>query len=185
MSKNIQYYFRRILFCSAFFIIIHVVPAHSQSLKTITLKDGTVLKGKIVELKNEVYTIETSHLGTISVKDSEILEISSAEAKKLKESSLPALKNASQMNPQLMNDVAQLQETLIQDPNFMVNINNLVEDEEMMQILMDPNLMSALMSQDPNVLENDARLKKILDNPHMMKIIGQIQKQNLESLPTP
>ena len=53
----------------------------AENLKTITLKDGTKIKGKLVGVQGNVYTIETSHFGTIAVKDTEVSNISSSDFK--------------------------------------------------------------------------------------------------------
>jgi len=53
--------------------------SYAETMKIIKLKDGSVLKGKVLQLSDGVYTLETSNLGEVDIEESDILSIISPE----------------------------------------------------------------------------------------------------------
>ena len=112
-----------------------ITYSHAQTLKIITLKDGSVLKGKVVQLKDNMYTLETSSLGRINIPESNILSIASPEALSAQDQQSDENRNA--QKAQLQNQVQQMQGNILSDPELITDLQNIINDEEIHQKMPD------------------------------------------------
>ena len=71
MKKKLQIYLAVVLcvtLCSAKVLF-------ADASKIILLKDGSQLKGEVLAVNNDVYTIQTQNLGTIQIRGTDIVSI--------------------------------------------------------------------------------------------------------------
>ncbi len=166
-------------------ILILGNPAYAETQKTITLKDGTVIKGEVVGFGNGQYTIKTKNLGELSVDDSNIVSINvtNSAASSLSGSNssllsgfggLSALGGAGG-NSEFESQIQQLQGSILSNPQFMDQIQTLLSDPEIAALLADQELMSDLLSYDPSRLEGNAKVQKLMQNPKLKQLMNQIQ----------
>ena len=151
------------------------ITVHAQTIKVITLKDGSMLKGKVLGLKDGIYTLETSNLGKVSIPETDILSIAApaAPGSVYQESTSG---NSSQ-KAQLMNQVEQLQGSIMTDPGLMSEIQNLINDEEIQAILSDPKLMNDVMSYDPEKIQQNDSIQNLMQNPKMLNLMNKVQQK--------
>ena len=162
-----------------FLSLFLALSAFAQSVKTIHLKDGSIIKGEVLELKNNVYTIKTPNLGQMQVADSDILTITSEEKNLLQPSN-----NPSESSGNLKQQVQQLQGTVMSDPKIMSDIEHLMEDPEIKSLLADPSFMKNIMSFDPAQIQNNDKVKMLMDNPKMKSVMEEInQKISTQNAP--
>ncbi len=155
-------------------------PVYAQSTKTITLKDGSVLKGTLVELKDNVYTIQTSHLGQVQINESDILSINSGDAP------VAASQNftlPTSSNSQLTAKMQQMQQNIMSNPEMMQQIMQLVGDEEIQNLLKDPQLSQDIMHMDPEQIQNNEKVKALMENPKFRAVTEKI-KQSFSPSPS-
>ena len=144
--------------------------AHAQSAKTITLKDGSVIKGAVTQLADGVYTLETDNLGKITVPESEIVSITAESA--------PAPANTENTaSASLKGQVQEIQTNLLSDPEVMTEIQNIMQDPEIRGVLSDPAFMQAIMSYDPNQIKQNEKTQHLLQNPKFQSLMEKIQKK--------
>ena len=144
----------------------------SQEAKTITLKDGSVLKGKVIELNSGIYTIETLNLGRVDIPESNILSIASEEAINVQQTG----SNASQ-KAQLQNQVQEIQGNILSDPGLMVEIQDILKDEEVQSLLSDPKLLDAVLSYDPEIIQQNDNVQDLIKNPKIQELMNKINKK--------
>jgi len=147
----------------------------AQETKIITLKDGSVLKGKVIQLKDGLYTLETSTLGSVSIPESEILSIASPgttgfDSEKSKESS-------ESQKEQLKKQVEQIQGTILGDQGIMADIQKILEDENVKAMLSDPGLLNDVTSFDQNRIEKNSTVQNLMNNPKMQELMKNIQQK--------
>src|SRR5258708_4461219 len=65
-------YLKTLILASIFTITLSNLSHADGTLKSIMLKDGTVIKGTVTKFENGTYTISSEKLGEINVKDSDI-----------------------------------------------------------------------------------------------------------------
>ena len=145
----------------------------AESTKFIKLKDGSLLNGKVLELKNSIYTVETSNLGTIEIPESDIVSISSVN-EELNQNSI----NTTEADKEkLSNMTEQLQGAVFADQGLMTEIQNLANDEEIKALLSDPTLLDAAMNFDANKLQNNKNAQDLMNNPKIKNLINKIQQK--------
>lgn len=142
--------------------------ALANEWRTLTLKDGSILKGKVLQMANNVYTIETENLGTIKIAESDVLSISTQTN---------AQKNPTASSAQLQNQVQKLQGDLLNDPNIMNEIETMLESPEVMNIMQDPDFIKDVMSFDEEKIQNNPKTMQLMNNPQMKALMQQIQQK--------
>lgn len=153
-------------------IILNSSPLWAQETKIITLTDGSTIKGQVIEFEDNIYTIETTHMGEIEVDDADIVSISNK----------PQLQNTSnETSPstdqaQIKNQVQQMQGQILSDPAMMSDIEELMKDDNIRALLSDPSFIKDVMSYDPEKIKNNANTDDLLNNPEikaLMEKMGQ------------
>ena len=135
----------------------------ADSVKIITLQDGSRLKGKIVGLENNAYAIQTVHLGLVHIPESNVISIVSEE-------SLPAFSSTDQIK----NQVGSIQGKILADPGLMVDIRDIAQDKNILELLNDKELLNDVLSYDPKRIENNSKIQALIKNPKMQNLINKI-----------
>ncbi|MCC6758998.1 MAG: hypothetical protein IT395_05180 [Candidatus Omnitrophica bacterium] len=136
-----------------------------QSLQIIKLKDGTTIKGQLVNVANGSYTIASSTMGQVKVSADQILSINSAEAVSGGGIQVGA---DGKISADTINDV---KTNMMQDPAIMSLIQELVKDPEIAELMKNPSLMQDALSMDPQKIQNNPEVQKLMQNPTMQEII--------------
>ena len=144
--------------------------AHAQSTKVITLKNGSVIKGTVLQLADGVYTLKTDNLGNFSVAESEIVSIAEEPAPVPPDTGNTATAS-------LKGQVQEMQTSLLSDPEVMTEIQNIMQDPEIRGVLSDPAFMSAVMSYDPKQIQQNEKTQYLLQNPKFQSLMKKVRKK--------
>ncbi|MBU0468158.1 MAG: hypothetical protein KKD07_08875 [Candidatus Omnitrophica bacterium] len=163
------------LACLLFTSIVHA----QTSQKIITLKDGSIIKGTVVSVENQKYIIDTNNLGKIEVADTDIVSIVSPGT-----GQVPANQNAlgnlgGLGNLGMSGQMQQMQNSLMSDPNMMAEMQAMLQDEEIMALISDPNIMKDLMSNDPSVIQNNPKIMQLMNNPQMQALVQMMMNKGI------
>lgn len=142
----------------------------AQTSRTIALKDGSLLKGKIIQLHNGIYTLETSFLGRIEVPEAYIVSITSGQAAQNKNWDV----FSSSKDSILKGPIHEPQSSLFSDPKLMAEILDLLNDEDVQTMLADPKLLDGLLTYDPEKIRANENIQNILQNPNIQNLINMI-----------
>lgn len=157
-----------------FFLIITAASlspcAHAQSAKVITLKDGSVIKGAVTQLEDGVYTLETDNLGKITVPESEVVSIAA-------ESATVPPNTGNTESASLKSQAQEIQANLLSDPSIMAEIQNIMQDPEIRGVLSDPAFMQAIMSYNPDQIQQSEKTRYLLQNPKFQSLMEKIQQK--------
>ncbi len=145
-----------------------------QPSQTITLKDGTTLKGQLISVTNGSYTIDSPAVGQVTVSADQISSITSAGASSATPNILSADGKLS------ANTVNSIKTNMLQDPEIMSLMQELVQDPSVVEMLKDPSLMQAALSMDPEQVKNNPQVQKLVQNPTMQKIL-KIAAQKMQN----
>lgn len=135
-----------------------------QEGQVILLKDGSIMKGKLVALSNSSYTIQTPSAGVIQVPTSEVQSITSANPR----SSANSGTGNSSISVDTVNSV---KENMMNDSEIMSLIQELVKDPEIAEMMKDPSLLQDALSMDQERIQNNPQVQKLVQNPTMQKIL--------------
>ncbi len=152
---------------SLFILVCSIAaPAFAQQPEqTITLKDGTSIKGHLSGITNGSYSINNATMGEIKVPASEVLSITAAGVNPT--IALPA-NSGGKINNETLNSV---KTNMMQDPEIMNLIQELLKDPEIAEIIKNPSLLQDALSMDPQKIENNPDMQKLMQNPTMQKIL--------------
>ena len=158
-----------------FTLLRTTVTANAQTAKVITLKDGSIIKGKVVRLVNGIYTLETSNLGQINVPESTILSI--VLPRVMNSQNQQAIGSTALQKEQLKNQVQQMQGSILSDPELMGDLQDMVKDKEIQAMLSDPKLLSAILSYDPEKLQNNQNVQRLMQNPKIQNLMNKVYQK--------
>ncbi len=143
-------------------------PSFAENAKTITLQDGSTIKGNVVSMDNGFYTVETPSMGEVRIADSDIASIAAGEG-----SDQPEMQSNIAATPEFQS----VQEKVISNPDIMGDIQNLMQDPEIMAVISEPGFIAAVQSGNTTELQSDPRLQRLIENPKIQLLIEKIKAQ--------
>jgi len=150
---------RRLAVSLLLLLFVFTGELYAGEVRMIELNDGSLLYGKIVSLKDGVYTIDTMSLGSVKIEESKIRVIRF-------KSDDQAAKEQIQSKQKLM----------LSDQEIINVIASLKDDPDVQKILKDPALMKAINSGDLETLISNPKFLKLLSNPKILNIKKKVMK---------
>ncbi|MCB9771460.1 MAG: hypothetical protein H6754_02795 [Candidatus Omnitrophica bacterium] len=146
-------------------ILFLAIPAFAQiPLQTITLKDGTSIKGQLSGVTGGFYTIDNATMGQIKIPAEQVISINASEA-------TPASLTVS-ANEKLSGTAFNgLQSSMMLDPQIMNLIQEMIQDPSVAELLTDPVLMQDALTMDPQKIQSNPTVLKLMQNPKMQEIL--------------
>jgi hypothetical protein len=159
---------------------VFFIPQGFAETKTITLKDGSVIKGELVSFTNGTYTVKTANLGDLQLPESNVVSVASASFAPVQQAPQQAMPTQAPMGAgNFSSQVSAMQNQIMANPNSMAAIQAMAEDPEIMAMLSDPafvqQLTAAMQGQNVEAVASDPRIQKLMANPKMQALIQQIQ----------
>lgn len=130
----------------------------ANTLNRFELQDGSVIQGEILSYSKGIYKINSNALGTITLPENKIRAIHPAGNAKS-----PNAHNIDQVQKQMMND-----------PETVELIQQLQNNPSVQEILQDKELMDAIAQGDLNRVGDDPKIKALMQQ----KTIGKIIEKN-------
>jgi hypothetical protein len=152
---------RRVLAASALFAALG--DAAGTELREIVLQDGSVVSAEVVSLKNGVYTIRSSSLGSLKIDAARIRAIRSGSSNS----------GGAPVTASLPAELRALQSTMLGDPNMMRIILSLGKDPQFQAALRDPAILQALRAGDLDALTSHPALLELTRHPAVQRIHTQ------------
>lgn len=146
----------RIVVAVGLALLTDVQAAQCAEPSTIKLRDGSQISGEIVSLRDGVYTITSSTLGTLTVQQAEVSSVTTGTA------GPPA--------PQL----DALTQQLTADPDAMRVIVELMDAPDVQAVLDDPDIRTALQSGNLDALLSNPKLLHLAADPRFQDIARKI-----------
>ncbi len=152
-----------------FLFLLFVSSLALADSQTITLTDGSQIKGELIDIAGSTYTIRTAAMGDIHVQNDQVRSITQATMPQQPSNQQPV----TDMN-QAVNDV---QAQIMSDPEFLGDIQQLVQDPEIMNLLSDPAILQAAMAKDASAIQDSPSGQELLNNPKLRELAEKLQKQ--------
>ncbi len=163
-----------------------LTPAQSEMppevRQSIKLKDGSVIVGKLKNISNDTYTIETASFGDVAVSAKDVVNISSLEAKP---PMLPQIfggaaagdgaagntpfsgLNLDQFQPQI--------QQMMNNPQLLSGVQEMLNDPQLREIFNNPQLMQDIFSMDPQRIRNNPSVQKLVNHPKFQELMRQME----------
>ena len=87
---------------------------------------------------------------------------------------LPAASQTTLTEENIQPQVEAVQSQIMNNPELMKDITNLMADPEIMAALSDPAFVAAIQSQDPAAIENSPHMQELMNNPKMQALIEKL-----------
>ena len=139
--------------------------------ETLMLKDGGVIRGEILTLKDDVYVVKTESLGTVRVQKRDVRTIDSGDG------AAPGLPAGATSAGPLPNpaELNAMQSLMMQNPDVMSMIDALQHDPEVQAVLADPQIKRALAAGDYAALMNHPKILALAHNTNVLEIVEATQ----------
>ena len=160
-------------------VLALICPSFAAENKTITLQDGSQVKGHVVSLENGVYVVQTPSMGEVRISDSKIAAITSGAAvtpEQLQQAQQPA-QAETPSNLTATPEFQAIQAKVMSNPDVISDIQKLLQDPAVMSVMSDPGFIAAVQSGNTASLQSDPRLKRLSENPQIQALIQKIQSQ--------
>ena len=144
---------RRLAVSFLLLLFVFTGELYAGEVRMIELNDGSLLYGKIVSLKDGVYTVNTMSLGSVKIEESKIRVI--------------RFKSDDQAAKE---QIQAMQKLMLSDKEIINVIASLKNDPDVQKILKDPALMKAINSGDLETLISNPKFLKLLANPKILNI---------------
>ena len=161
----------RILTTLAALVVLGLIFAHAGLAaegRVIELRDGSVLVGELVGAGNGRYRFRTPALGEIELPESEVLAIRVAA------STATSSGSTSPGSSDLPGVMANIQQQMVGDPTLASAITSLQSDAELQAALADPAFTQLVLSGNLTALGTDPRFLRLMANPAIQALLGQI-----------
>jgi hypothetical protein len=161
------------------FLSLSIASFADDGEQTITLKDGSQIKGQLSGIDNGVYTVKTPIIGDVHVAAGDVASITNGNVPVTDmPSNNPAVTSPSlEATPNMDQQIAAGQQKIMSNPQSMAILQQMAQDPEIMQALQDPALVQAVTSHDYQAVQNNPKVKELMDNPRMQALLKQLASQ--------
>ncbi len=82
-----------------------------------------------------------------------------------------------EITPAAKEQVEAAQAQMMNDPEIMSDIQEMMKDPEMVKLLTDPELMKKVTSHDLEAIAKDPKAQELMRNPKMLELIQKMQSK--------
>jgi hypothetical protein len=155
--------------------LLSLASAAPKDSKIITLKSGSTLKGKVIQLKDGIYTLEIPDLGRMDIPEANILSITSLQAPASQYSQSDG--DTKLQKARLKSQVNQIQGDLLSDPEFTRDLQNIVNDKEVQSMLSDPQLLNDVLSYDPERIQQNDSVQELMKKKSIQELMEKVRQK--------
>jgi hypothetical protein len=161
------------------------LAAPSPAKQIITLIDGSVIKGQLIDVQENYYFIQSDTLGMIRI---HVNDLASISIKPTASNVVTPLSSPSNPLSSWLNESSL--SSLMANPEIMTTIQTMLQDPQIAQLLQKEDVLTSVLSLDPQQIQNNPELKPLLNHPKMQELIEKLgsimfQNPNLPELPSP
>jgi len=164
----------------------------AQSVATVTLRDGTLLKGRVSSLQNGLIRLETRQLGTLNVPVSSVQSIvysnsgagsGNGRGRRLngagrRSTSMGGTTGRGNGRTQINGaDLQGLMQFIAASPELMQSVTALQEDPEIQAVVRDPAIQRAVQSGNLMQLMKNPKILSLLRNRKLKALSQRIARQ--------
>ncbi len=182
-------------------LLVPVSVSARQKMHRITLKDASVIVGKVLEMKDGVYSIESPALGEIKLREENIVEIrlmgqneqyqggaanidiqDGARRQKVSPARRNYERSLQSQSSSGSDDLSRQQEevnsrvrSMTADGNFVDSLMDVSGSESMMDVMSDPEVMDAISRNDYEFLMNNEKMKALMESQSIKNLLGDVE----------
>ena len=135
---------------------------------TVVLRDGTVIQGEVVSLRDGVYRIETDSAGTLHVRKQEVRSID--------ENGKSPIRSGVGLPPGASSEAGALdvaKARIAEDPKLLAMVLALQNDPAVLAVLADPEITRAIAADDYSSLMNNPKIIALMNDEKVREVIDK------------
>lgn len=178
-------------FVAGMLMVVGVPLLEAGEVKTITLKDHSVLQGEVTESAEGSYTLKSPLLGEITIPKSQVLSITGAGSVPSPTPApggvmLPAtlVSDSPTVQSAIQSSVTSRVQGWLAQNGGMDALMSFSKNPDLAAVVNDPKLMQAIQSGDFTSLMQSESVKKLMENPQTKALVQGILG-NTAKPPTP
>lgn len=176
------------VFFSCILLLSVATAVFAEDEQTITLKDGSQIKGVLTKVENGIYTVKTPIIGDVHVAIGDVSTISNGPAATplgastgssgpVDYSSPPPPTMRSAMDQQIESS----QKQILSDPQSVAILQQMAENPEIMRALQDPELVRAVSNHDYAAVQGNPAVQKLMNDPQFHALLEKLASQQRQS----
>ncbi len=134
---------------------------------TVVLRDGTVIRGEISSLQDDVYTLQTDSLGMIRVRKQEVRSIDEGG----EPTSAAGVESSTHGSSPGAGELDATKSRIMQDPKLLATVLAVQNDPDVVAVLADPEITKAMAAGDYAALLNNPKIVALMHNAKIREII--------------
>ena len=157
------------------FAVLMICCSSLWAAQTVTLVDGTILRGEVVEMNNNTYRVRTSSVGDVLIPADQVATIvrdSAASAgnwqpqthqgRNAPAQSAPRAGNPS--HEQEQENINARVQSMMMNEDFLGKVMSLSQSEDWMEVMSDPEIMALIESLDYEALMNNDKMQRLMNS---------------------
>jgi hypothetical protein len=150
--------------------------AAEGGMKSFQLRDGSVISGRLLELKQGHFVVESPSLGQLRIPEDDVLAMTAAGTPVVQPPATPkaAPSSAIAVGGPYAGDIQAAQTQILSSPDLMADVQALAQDPQMQALVNDPAFINALMSGNLQAIQDNPRTHKLMSNPKVQQLIGKV-----------
>ena len=185
---------------AAGFLAISLALAAGQ-VQVITLKDQSVIKGEVLEMKNGTYSIKTATMGELKIAADQIVSMMNEGATPLvaqpaSSNTRPSvgglnIREGNPKAPRVMSkpliapptpeaptsnaqgQVNERVQSMMMNGQFAEKVTGLSESKDLDSVMADPEVMRAIQNLDYEFLMNNPKMKQLMESGEVKGLLGE------------
>jgi hypothetical protein len=142
-----------------------------SSAATVVLRDGTIVQGEVLALRDGVYTIKTESVGTLQVRKQEVRSIDESAKPAAAPGGAPAAEP-----PAIPEGALEAAKSRIaEDPQLLALVLALQTDPGVAAAVADPEITKAIAAGDYAALMNNPKIIALLNNDKVRAIVDGLR----------
>jgi hypothetical protein len=166
-----------IIAVSLWLLCANTMVLADQEEQTITLKDGSQIKGVLTKIDGGVYTVKTPIIGDVHVAVGDVSSITNGPASAGPPSSRDPGPVPSAGSSSMDQQIASSQKQLLSDPKSVGILQEMAGNPEIMQALQDPALVEAVKNHDYAAVQSNPAVQRLIDNPEFHALLEKLAEQ--------
>ncbi|MEI6437698.1 MAG: hypothetical protein WCO69_02985 [Candidatus Omnitrophota bacterium] len=164
----------RTFFFSILMVALATASASAATLdRVLKLKDGSTVQGRVIGLDKGVFTIQTTALGELRIKEDDVVSLTAPKAPPAE-----GLGDVEEMRKQGDAGMEAMQAKIMADPDIMAQVQEIASDPEIAGIMSDPLFMKAAQNKDSVALQANPRTLQLMQNPKVKALLEKLQAAN-------
>jgi len=153
----------------AFLLSLGLIASANATPSRIELTDGSVVNGAVEHFENGVYTVNSPTLGVIKIPQNRVSRISYGDQAVTPQPATPTQPSAAQ--------IQSVKQSIMSDSSLLSLIQSLQNDPDVKAILADEDLMRAVASYDFAKLQNNEKIRRLMEKPKIKAITGKVSEK--------